>query len=149
MERIKEQQRKMIQSYNEREGIYHLIVQKTGLTEISYRILYAICEDEKKYSQIDISRMWNYPKQSVNSAITKLLKLEYITLIPDKTAKNRKIIELTDRGKTFCDSWVCPVVKADFEAFAFLTEEERVLYINLIEKQCKIIKSNLSKLLEM
>lgn len=149
MDRIKEQRISFNRIYHEREGIYQAVIQKAGMSEIPYRILYAVCEGPEKWSQIDICREWHYPKTSVNSAISKLVKQGYVTLTADKTSPgNRKIIELTDMGMKFCEQWVQPVIEADLEAFAVLTEEERDFYISFVERQCESLKKSMEKLFE-
>ena len=147
MEKLRKQRNDFNQVYGEWEGIYHQISQKAGISEISYRILYMVCESEFSWSQIDICRFWNYPKQSVNSAVTKLVKDEYVFLIQDKTAKNRKVIKLTKKGIEFCNKWICPVIIADLNSFASLSEEERDLYINFMKRMCDNFKVNLKDIL--
>lgn len=149
MDRIKEQRVLFNQVYNGREGIYQAVIQKAGMSEIPYRILYAVCEGQESWSQIDICREWNYPKTSVNSAISKLVKQGYVTQTADKTSPgNRKIIELTDMGRRFCEQWVEPVIEADLQAFATLTEEERNLYIEFMARQRDSLKQSLAELFD-
>ena len=149
MDKIIEQRRIYIHLYNQQEGLYQKIIQNAGMAEIPYRILFAVCEGDRKWSQADICQEWNYAKQSVNTAIAKLVKQGYVVLIPDKTApRNRKNIELTDKGEQFCDRWIRPVIAVEIKAFAALSEEERELSIFLREKRHKIIRENLKDLLE-
>lgn len=148
LEKLKQQRVEFNKVYSERQGIYHSLIQKAGMAEIPYRILYAVCEGPDHWSQVDICRVWNFPKQSVNTAVTKLTKLGYITQTQDKTAvRNRKIIELTDEGKTFCEKWVYPLVRADLAAFGTLSETERDTYIELIARQRDSLKKSLAELL--
>lgn len=150
MDKIIEQRNEFTHIYNQQEGIYQRIAQNAGMAEIPYRILYALCESEKNWSQIDICREWNYAKQSVNTAISKLVKQGYVSLIPDKTApRNRKNIVLTKQGEEFCDCWVRPVIEADIKAFAALSEEERELCIALRKKQYEITTACLKDLLDI
>lgn len=148
MDRIQEQRKRFNEIYNERESLYRIIEQKSNLPEIPYRILYSLCEEQLNWSQIDICRRWNYPKTSVHSAIEKLVKLGYVSLVQDKTApRNRKIIELTDAGKAYCEQWVLPAIDADIQAFAELTEEDRNFYIDCMERQCESVKERLKDML--
>lgn len=150
MDKIIEQRHRYIHCYNQQEGIYQKIIQKAGMAEVPYRILFAVCEEDKKWSQADICQEWNYAKQSVNTAITKLVKQGYVVLIPDKTVpRNRKNIELTAKGEAFCDCWIRPIIAAEIKAFAALSEEERELSISLREKRYEIIREELKELLEI
>lgn len=136
--------------YNQQEGIYYKIAQSAGMAEIPYRIMYALCEHKENWSQIDICRERNYAKQSVNTAISKLVKQGYVSLIPDKTApRNRKTIALTEAGEQFCDHWVRPVVEAEIKALAALSDEERELCIALRKKRYEILKDSLKDFFEV
>lgn len=149
MEKIKEQRIAFNKVYSERQGLYLEIIQKAGLPEIPYRILYAICEEEPgKLSQMDICHIWNFPKQSVNTAINRLIKLGYVTLSQDRTAaRNRKIIDLTDAGKEYCKTWVYPLLQADLKAFRTLSVQERDMYIEFIARQRDSLKKSMQALL--
>lgn len=150
MDKVAEQKILFDHIYNQQEGIYLKIAQSAGIAEIPYRILYALCAGTKKWSQIDICREWNYAKQSVNTAVSKLAKQGYVSLEPDKESPgNRKIIALTESGRKLCDQWVRPVVKADLKAFASLSDEERELSIALRKRRYEIVKDELRDLLEI
>lgn len=136
--------------YNQYEGIYQKIMMNSGMSEIPFRILYALCESEKKWSQIDICREWNYAKQSVNTAISKLVKQGYVALKPDKSMPgNYKVITLTEKGMLFCTHWVRPVIEADNQAFAALSEQEREVCIAVRERHYHFVKDKLKDLLEV
>lgn len=150
MDKITEQKILFDHIYNQQEGIYLKIAQSAGIAEIPYRILYALCADTKKWSQIDICREWNYAKQSVNTAVSKLAKQGYVSLEPDKESPgNRKIIALTEKGEELCARWVRPVIQADIKAFAALSDEERELSITLRKRRYEIVKGELKDLLEI
>lgn len=136
--------------YNQYDSIYQKIIQSAGMSEITYRILYALCESKKKLTQIDICREWNYAKQSVNTAIMKLVKQGYVVLTQDKSMpRNHKVITLTEKGTTFCTQWVCPVIDADNRAFAALSEQEREICIATRKKLYEFVKGDLKDLLEI
>ena len=84
----------------------------------------------------------------MNTAINRLIKLGYVRLTQDKTAaRNRKIIELTDTGKAYCQTWVYPLVQADLKAFGTLSEQERNLYIEFVARQCESLKESIKSIL--
>ncbi|MBC8547010.1 MarR family transcriptional regulator [Clostridiaceae bacterium NSJ-31] len=150
MNKIIEQRIIYTHLYNQYEGIYQKIAQNAGMAEIPYRVLYALCEDGKKWSQIDICREWNYAKQSVNTAISKLVKQGYVVLMQDKSMpRNHKIIVLTEQGQEFCNRWVRPVIDADNQAFAAMSEQERKMCIAIRKKHYEFVKNSLKDLLEL
>ncbi len=146
---IAEQRIEYTHLYNQYEGIYQKIMRNSGMSETPYRILYALCEGKKKWSQIDICREWNYAKQSVNTAISKLVKQGYVVLEQDRSMpKNHKVIVLTKKGNEFCARWVRPVIEADNQAFAAISEQERTVCMEVRKKHYSFVKSKLQDLLE-
>lgn len=120
-----------------------------GIAKIPYRIMYALYE-RKKIGRRLIFAERNYAKQSVNTAISKLVKQGYVSLVPDKMApKNRKTIVRTEAGEKFCDRWVRSVVAAEIKAFASLSDEERKLCIVLRKKRYEMLKDSLKDFLEV
>ncbi|XBX05577.1 MarR family transcriptional regulator [Enterocloster clostridioformis] len=149
MNKIIEQRILHTHLYNQCDGIYQKIIQNAGMSEITYRILYALCQSEEKLTQIDICREWNYAKQSVNTAILKLVKQGYVVLTQDKSMpRNHKVITLTEKGETFCAQWVHPVIDIDNQAFATLSEREREMCIAIRKKLYEFVKDGLKDLLE-
>ena len=149
MDSMEQQRHSFNLIFRKRDAIYRQIMQSAELPEISYQILYSVCEGEKSWTQTDICRERDYPKQSVNSAIAKLVQRGLVELVSDKNAlKNRKIVRLTQQGETFCDRWVRPVVDADKKAFASLSAEERELYVSFMERERQIVEDSLKELLD-
>jgi len=136
------------QQYKERDFLYHDIAQKANISEAAFWILYIICGTKNTYSQSDICREWLYPKQTVNSAITKMCKDGLLNLVPDKNVGNRKVLCLTSTGREFCDHWILPVMEADKVSFSSMTEEEQELYLKLTQKQLDYFKEQIVRLME-
>lgn len=149
MSNIREQRILFNKLFNDQEALYRVVAANAGLTEAAYRILYAVCESKETWSQSDICREWNYPKQTVNSSVNKLLKQGLIMLSADVNSKNRKIILLTESGKVFCEKWIHPVIEADIKSLEIFTENELNIIIEILKKQYDSLKENLSSLLEI
>ena len=62
-------------------------------------VLYILADSERTYTQQDICRISRFAKQTVNSAISALVKNNYITIEPITGVKNSKGILLTDKGR--------------------------------------------------
>ncbi len=141
---LKKQRKRFIEVHNEYEGLYHGYAQKAGMSEIPFRILCAVSDSDGPLSQVDVCRLWNFPKQSVNTAIARLVRENYVRLEQDrKAAGNRKIIELTEKGREYCRLWIDPLIEADTKAFGMLTEEEQNLYIDLLKRQRDSLQESL------
>lgn len=149
MDAIKARRAQFIAVHNAFEGVYHAYAQKAGMTEIPFRILCAVCDGQAPLSQVDVCRLWNFPKQSVNTAINRLVKQGYVQLVQDKEASgNRKLITLTKEGKAYCKKWVDPLLAADLKAFGLLSESEQVLYIDVIRRQRDSLRASLETVVE-
>ena len=83
----------------EQDAIYHKTATKFGLSDSAMCVLYILADSEKAYTQQDICRISRFAKQTVNSAISALVKNNYITLEPIAGVKNSKGILLTDKGR--------------------------------------------------
>lgn len=147
-DKLMEQIAKYNRMFKERDVLYRKVAYKAGISESSFWILFLIYESDAPLSQAEICREWNYSKQTINSAIMKLVKQGILQLIPDKSAGNRKVLHLTDSGNEFCEKWIAPVSKADQSAFSCLNETERNLFLNLTEKQLSCFEEHVMKLLE-
>lgn len=77
-----------------------------GLTYDSLFVLYAIYYKCDTCCQRDICDEWSIPKQTVNSILKSFEKKGYINLLPDKSDRRNKLIELTDDGIVYAKSAV-------------------------------------------
>jgi len=62
-------------------------------------------------TQKQISEICEIPKQTVNNTITQLKKDEHIILITNNEDKREKRIELTDKGKKYCEKMLEPFLE--------------------------------------
>ena len=97
-------------------------------------VLYILADNERTYTQQDICRISRFAKQTVNSAISALVKNNYITLEPIKSVKNSKAIMLTDKGRELIEKTVIPLMKAEEKAYGTVSESELLTYLNIITK---------------
>ncbi len=107
-----------------------------------------ICESEKSYSQNDLCNEWFYSKQTINSAIANLVKSGYVVLVPVPNSRNRKIIELTEEGKKFCDKSVNLIIHAERQSFVGFSNEEREQCLFLYQKNISLLRASFEKLLK-
>ena len=92
---IKELNLELNRLYKRQDDLYHAYASHYGLSVTSFWILYALCGTEETYTQNMLAKMWHLPSQSINSAISSLVKAGYVRLWPG-------IIRLSDsprRGK--------------------------------------------------
>lgn len=77
----------------ELDGLYHLYARKSGLSDTAFWILYSVEESQSVYTQKELCEDWSYSRQTVNSALKKLVEQEIIELRPlPGNRKNKQIV---------------------------------------------------------
>lgn len=121
------------------DDLYHDYASKFGLSDISFWILYVLCESDKVYTQNQIADLWHFPRQSINSAVSSLAKQGYISL-EKLSAGNSKAIKLTEDGRDFCGRVIDPVFELEERAALKMTDEERKMFVKLSERLCDLLE---------
>ena len=119
-------------TYNELNGLYHDISVKLGLSDSESMVMYMLYNMEEPLTQSDIVKATGLSKQTLNSAIRKLEKEEIIIL--EKMNEKSKIIVMTDKGQKLVEQKMKPLVEMEERVLASWTEEDRLTYLELIEK---------------
>src|SRR5574344_1938935 len=141
--KINEQIEEWNNLYKEQDDFYHNAAKKSGLSDAAYWILYRIGSTENNVSQSELCKEWFFSKQTINSAVVKLIKEGYVELSPVNGCGNRKILVLTEDGKAFCEKYVNPILNAERNSFKALTEEERNMMLYLMKKQLNALKQGM------
>lgn len=144
-ESIKEQLEIMNQQAKELASIYHDAAGKSGVSENEFWVWYALLVLGGEYSQQDICDLWSLPKQTVNSIVSNLAKKEFVSLEAVPGTRNRKIIQLTDAGKSYGASIVMPVYQAEIHVLEQLPDQELQTYITMLGKYISLLKNEIYK----
>lgn len=137
----------MNQLYKKQDDLYHEYASYYGLSDIAFWILYAICEADETYTQNQIADLWHFPRQSVNSAVSSLVKEGYISLEKLALARNNKELRLTKQGIQFCKRVIDPFYELESRVFCKMEEEERNQLLALFSKQCEILNNEIKTVL--
>ncbi len=138
-----EELKKYNRIYREMDEIYHTAAARGGLSDSAFYILYAICEWGDGCRQKDISRSFYLSKQTIHSSIRKLEQEGYLTL---QAGKGRNMhIYLTHTGKKLVEEKIKPVIQAENEVFAIMTEEESRQLLRLSEKYKELFKERIGQ----
>lgn len=140
---IKEQIEKMNQQVKELAYLYHNAASKSGISDNEFWVWYALLVLEGEYSQQDICDIWSLPKQTINSIVANLSKKGFLVLENVPGTRNRKIIRLTEDGKKYGNDVVMQVYQAEQRSLERMTEEERQIYISLMDKYITILKDEI------
>lgn len=121
-------------------SLYHEEALRLGISDTALWILYSIFGAEETFTQYDLCEAWQYPRQTVNSAITSLIKVGYVTLEVIPGTRNRKAIHLTENGLVFCKKNILPLYLAEERAYLQMSEKELDTFVALYEKQYALLK---------
>lgn len=112
--------------------IYHRIAVQLNIPDSEMWTLFCICDTpDKMHTQNFIAEEMGLPKQTINSAINRLLKEDFIYMEKLPLARNNKQILLTEKGKDFCETYIFPLVNAEKKAFSRFGEKEKEIYLSL------------------
>ena len=128
----KEYCEKFTELYNQYNGFYHNYAVTHGFSDTAFWILYLLCKEEKLYTQNDLADELCVAKQTVNSAVAKLVNEGYVELIPRKGIRQGKHISLTENGRIHCGESVLPLLNAESKSMARLGDEEAQYLLNLL-----------------
>lgn len=134
-QKIRTRNIELTQLSKQMDELYHHYGAASGLSDPAIWVLYTLYEDEHAtYTQNDLVCMWFYPKQTINYTVSSLVKNGWIELEQLAGGRNRKAIRLTKEGKHICDEKILPLMLAEENALAHMTEEEQILLLKLMKK---------------
>ena len=120
--------------YNENTLLYHRLARACGLPACAFWLLYTLRSEEAPLTQTQLSEQLSLPKQTVNSALKKLVEEGVLRLeAADGNLKNKRVC-LTEAGEAFLRRTVDRVFGVESAAAARLTEEERSALVALSQK---------------
>ena len=86
--------------WKEQDDIWQKAARKSGLPRTSYWILYTIVVTAPApLSQADLCENWYFPRQTVNSAVKKLVSDGLVSLFSQKGSGIIKFLRLTPKGE--------------------------------------------------
>ncbi|AMJ40739.1 MarR family winged helix-turn-helix transcriptional regulator [Anaerotignum propionicum] len=129
--------------YRKQGDLYHEYASYYGLSDIAFWILYTLCGADETYTQNQIADLWHFPRQSVNSAVSSLVKEGYIFLEKLTVARNNKALRLTEQGVEFCQSAIFPFYEMENRIFNKMSEDERNQFFALSAKQCELLEQEI------
>ena len=120
--------------YNENGQLYHRLARACGLSDCALWLLYTLRAEESPLTQTQLSEMLSLPKQTVNSALKKLVEAGCLRLeAADGNLKNNQVL-VTEAGAAFLRRTVDRVFALEDAAVSRLTGEERAALLTLSQK---------------
>lgn len=134
------------QQQKEFDAIYHSVAVKYGLSDTAMWVMYLLFTSEREWTQQDLCRQCVCAKQTINTAITKLVKNGYVKLEILPGTRNQKKIILTEQGISFAKQTALPLREVEIRAYKKLTKKELETYLHVNAKLIKELKEETDKL---
>ena len=129
---------------NGSEEIYRGVAKSFGLSDCAFWILYCIRQSEGKVTQKDICSFIYQPKQTVHSALKKMVE-DGLIEVGDYNGKRHKYVTLTEKGEAFSQKTVDLVLAEEIAIFEDMNASERELAMKLLAKYSDSLSQRMSK----
>ncbi len=140
--------KKVLATFNETingsEEIYRAVAKSFGLSDCAFWILYCIRQSEEKVTQKDICNFIFQPKQTVHSALKKMVE-DGLIEVGDYNGKRHKYVTLTEKGEAFSEKTIDLVLTEEIAVFEDLDASERELAMKLLAKYSDSLSRRMSK----
>ena len=122
------------------DKLYHAYAKKHGISDTHLWLLYSLYESET-HTQSEISYIWHYPPQTVNSALKTLERQGLIVLDTIPGNRKNKLVTLTENGRELTEKIIHPLMLAEQRALQKLTEKERETLVVLTSKYVELLRT--------
>ena len=116
--------------YKEQDDLYRAAARGFGLSDCAFWVLYALREAGQPMTQSGVCAAVYQPKQTVHSALKKLIGEGYLRLAEGRDRRSKHLV-LTEQGEALVHRTVDPVMTAETAAMSTLTEDERAQLLAL------------------
>ena len=121
-------------------ALYREIASSFGIPDCGMWVLYYVLISENDISQQELQELMMFPKQTINSAVTGLVKRGYIELEMIPGTRNRKKIILTKFGRDFTEKTVVKMITAETKAISDMGENKMKQYIRFHDEYFALLK---------
>ena len=126
--------------YKESDRICNDYAAHFGMNNTEFWVLYTLSHEDEPVTQNDLCKEWFLPVQTINSAVSGLVKKGLVRLEAIPGTKNRKSIVLTEEGRELCGRTISVVDEIERAAMLGFSAEERELYIGLFRRHLENLK---------
>lgn len=112
------------------DDLYRSAARRCGLGECAFWILYTLRFEKAAFTQSDICEFLLEPKQTVNSALKKLVSAGLLQLSAGTDQRSKQTL-VTEEGDRFCKTHVDPVLEAEAASLQAMGEEDRAAILRL------------------
>ncbi|MGN1389435.1 MAG: MarR family winged helix-turn-helix transcriptional regulator, partial [Bulleidia sp.] len=113
-------------------ALYHRAFRKLGFSDSEMVILYMLCDYSHGLTQSDIINVTGMSKQTVNSAISRMVQNGWIML--GERTNHRREIRFTETGEAISRDVIVPFIAAEDHLFEGWTAEEKEQFLLLHQR---------------
>ncbi len=133
--------------YKEQDDLYRAAARGFCLSDCAFWVLYALREAERPMTQSDVCAAVYQPKQTVHSALKKLIGEGCLRLAEGRDRRSKYLV-LTEQGEALVRRTVDPVMAAETAAMDTLTEAERTQFLSLCRRYNTALRQYLPRAVE-
>ena len=119
--------------------LYYSLALQFDLSECAFWILYILRSNFALLTQRDLCEYLKQPKQSVHTALKKLIEKGYIELSFGDD-KRSKYITLTDVGNKFAEQTIDRVIEAERKALTGLSGDEIKHFFEIMHRYTDLLE---------
>ena len=134
-------------AYKEQDDLYRAVARRCGLSDCAFWVLYALREAGRPMTQSDICAAVYQPKQTVHSALKKLMAEDILRLTEGRDRRSKYLV-LTETGEALMARTVDRVTAAEETAMDTLTAAERAQFLALCRRYNAALRQALSTAIE-
>lgn len=134
------------QLIKESEELYHGAAKQMGISEGTFWILYSLRYAQMPLTQKDLCHLLYQPKQTVNSAIKKMVS-EGLVYLDDANGHRSKNLCLTEKGRRLAQQTVDLIRDAEIRAAEALTLDEQIRFLELFRKLETKFRENIAQII--
>ena len=129
-------------AYKEQDDLYRAVARQCGLSDCAFWVLYALRESGRPMTQSDVCAAVYQPKQTVHSALKKLMAEGFLRLTEGRDRRS-KYLTLTETGHALMARTVDDVVAAETAAMNTLAAEEQEQLLTLFRRYTTALRQYL------
>ena len=117
-----------------------------GAAKGQFMVIWTLFDFGKPCTQKEICADWYENKQTINSAVKRLIEDGYVDIAPSPENFREKLLTLTEKGKFLAMRTVQKLMTAERNAFGKLSESEQEEAIRISKKHYELLKEEFSKI---
>lgn len=131
----------------EQDNLYHRVAAHFGLTDTTMLVLYLVSDTKVPCTQQELCRRSFYAKQTINTALSALVRQGCATLEPISGSRKQKQILLTGKGQALASRTTELLREAELRAYGTLAPGQLDAYLATTEAITAALRKEFTNLI--